>query len=48
VGERFDGHRLERVVGRNVLEDLGRGKWGSVLSTHDSIVIFFQVEVYRN
>jgi len=31
VGEWLDGHRLERMIGGNVLEDLGRGEWSSVL-----------------
>ena len=33
MGERFNCHRLECVVGRNVLEDLGRGECDSVLLT---------------
>ena len=50
VGERLDGHRLERMVGRNVLKDLGRGKRGSVLSKRDpiNIIVFYQTEVYWN
>ena len=32
MGEWLDGHRLERVVGGNILEDLGRGERGSILS----------------
>ena len=36
MGEWLDGHRLERVVGGNILEDLGRGERGSVLN-HDPV-----------
>ena len=34
MGEWLDGHRLERVVGGNILEDLGRGERGSVLNRY--------------
>ena len=36
MGERLDSHRLERMVGGNILENLGRGERGSVLS-HDPV-----------
>ena len=36
MGEWLDGHRLERVVGGNILENLGRGEGGSILS-HDPV-----------
>jgi hypothetical protein len=49
VGERLDGHRLERVVGGNILEDLGRGERGSVLR-HNSvnIAVFWKAKVECN
>jgi hypothetical protein len=49
VGKRLDGHRLERVVGGNILEDLWRGERGSVLRQNSvNIAVFWKVEVECN